>query len=78
MSTITIQSALYGFEHIQDSSSTSWVVTHNIGTLAPVVDCFIDVSGTQTKIIPSEVIANDNKTVTINFSSPQVGTAYII
>jgi hypothetical protein len=78
MATIVMQSAIFSFSHTQESVSDTWVVTHNIGTLAPIVDCFVDVAGEQTKIIPSEVIATDNKTVTITFSSPQAGTAYII
>jgi hypothetical protein len=73
-----IQSAVGGYQHTQDTPSTTWVVPHNIGTNAPIVDCYIDVEGEQTKIIPADVVVTSTLVVTIEFTTPQVGTAYVI
>lgn len=74
----TLTTASGGYSHTQDTPATSWVIAHNIGTNAPIVDCFVDVEGTPTKIIPSDVVVTSDKVVTIEFSTPQTGTAYVL
>lgn len=70
---------VYGaYEHTQDSADVSWVITHNINTNAPIVDCYIDVSGEMTKIIPAEVTVTAPGVVTVTFSQAQSGIAFVI
>ena len=74
---MTGYNATTGHTHTQTSSSTTWTITHNLDTLSPVVDCWIDVSGDYTKILPLTVTATSNLVVTITFSSAQSGSAYV-
>lgn len=66
-----------GFRHEQTSASTIWTVTHNLGTEAPVVDVWVDISGTITKILPVSVVATNAQTVTITFSTSRTGVAFV-
>jgi hypothetical protein len=59
------------------SSSLVWVVTHNLGTSAPVTDCFTGGSPDE-KIMPVSVVATDNNTVTITWSSARAGRVYVV
>jgi len=68
---------LIGYKHTQVSSSTTWTITHSLGTSAPVVDCWINNGGVNTKIIPLNVVATSANVVTITFSSAQAGVAYV-
>lgn len=71
----------YRFEVLAGAESASWVIPHNIGTSAPAVECWIDpLSGSNfnTKILPQTVAATDANTVTITFSQPYAGIAYIV
>lgn len=73
-----LQSAVSGYQHVQDTPSTTWTIPHNIGTYAPVVDCFVVIDGVTTKIIPAEVTAVSNIVAIVEFTIPMVGTAYVI
>lgn len=66
-----------GYRHTQDTASTTWTITHNLDTESPVVDCWIDESGTTTKILPQSVVATSPSVVTITFSSAKAGIAYV-
>ena len=66
-----------GFKHDQTAANTTWVITHNLDTTAPIVDCWVDVSGTMTKILPLSVVATSNLVVTITFSTAYAGRAYV-
>lgn len=66
-----------GYTHSQTVASTSWVITHNLGTNAPVVDCWVDVLGNKTKILPLSVVATSDVQVTITFSSAYTGEAFV-
>ena len=63
----------FGYRHDQTSSSTTWTITHNLNTSAPVVDCWVG----GDKIMPLTVTATDANTVTITFSTAQTGVAYV-
>ena len=65
------------YRHDQSSPSTTWTITHNLGTSTPVVDCWVDVAGTMTKIMPLSVEATSNAVVTITFSSAYAGRALV-
>jgi len=69
--------AFKGYKHVQSVASTTWVINHGLGTDAPAVDCWIDVSGTFTKILPLSVVATSSGVVTITFSSAQSGRAFV-
>lgn len=69
--------AIQGFRHIQSASSTTWTIIHGLDTITPAVDCWVDISGSITKILPLTVTATDNKTVTITFSTAYSGEAFI-
>ena len=64
--------------HTQTIATDTWVITHNLNTTAPIVDCWVDNNGEKTKIIPSAVTATSVNVVTLSFSSARVGSAVIV
>ena len=69
---------LPGYHFVQASASDTWTIVHNLGTIAPAVDVWIDVSGTITKLMPSSVTAVSNTTVVLTFSTAYAGEAFVI
>ena len=69
------------YRHDQASASDTWVIAHNLGhngsAGVPIVDTFIDDSGTLTKIMPDGVEMTDENTVTITFTQAYAGFAII-
>lgn len=63
--------------HDQDTPAQSWAITHNLNTLAPVVDVWTEIDGTKQKIIPFAVKAVDAMSCTVEFTSSRTGTAAI-
>lgn len=63
----------YSYTHYQSDSSTSWVITHNLG-YSPIVRVFI---GNQ-EVQPLSVTHNTTNQTTITFSTAQVGYAKLI
>jgi hypothetical protein len=63
----------YSYTHYQSTSSTTWVVTHNLG-YNPIVRVFI---GNQ-EVQPATITHDSSNQTTITFSSPQVGYARLI
>lgn len=63
----------YSYTHYQSGSSTSWVITHNLG-YNPIVRVFI---GNQ-EVQPLSVTHNTTNQTTITFSTAQVGYAKLI
>lgn len=68
---------VFSHTHTQEEASAEWTIVHNLGTLAPAVDVFININGTQSKIIPAAVEVTDNRTVTVRFTSPRSGFAAV-
>jgi len=66
-----------GFRKEFVAASTTWAITHNLDTSSPVVDVWVDVSGTMTKILPQSVVATSSSVVTITFSSATAGIAFV-
>jgi hypothetical protein len=66
------------FTHEQTTASDTWTITHNLRLNQPVVNVWVDLDSTLTRIYPSNVNASDSNTVVISFSSPQTGKAIII
>ncbi len=67
------QKPVYAYTHYQDTSSTSWVITHSLG-YNPIVRVFI---GNQ-EVQPLSITHNSVNQVTITFSTAQVGYARLI
>lgn len=59
------------------SSSTSWVITHNLNTDTPVVDVWYDDSGTWKKLMPLSVVATSANVATITFTSATAGKVIV-
>ncbi len=68
---------MISFNYTQVSASTSWAVNHDLDNLYPNIDVMVDVSGTLTKALPLNVVANNANTVTITFTQAQSGHARI-
>lgn len=68
----------YAHTHTQTIPQQVWQVTHKRGTLAPVVDCFIDVDGVSTKILPYDLRVITANTIEIEWTTPRTGTARIV
>lgn len=64
--------------HEQTVPATVWVVDHNLNTLAPIVDVFIDIGAGMQKILPLDVRAINAGRVEIEFSSARVGKASLV
>jgi hypothetical protein len=76
--TTSITPMLGGFTFTQVSPSATWDIVHSLNTMAPVLDCWIDVAGSNEKIIPVSVTVIDAATVQITFSTAHAGIAYVI
>lgn len=61
-------------QHTQDVAATSWVITHNLNTTEPVVDCWIG----GEKVIPQTITATSALVCTITFPTAQVGKATLV
>lgn len=66
------------YHHTQSTASATWGVDHMLGTTSPVVDCWIDVSGSKTKLLPLSVDVTDENTVVITFTSATAGEALVV
>ncbi len=75
---MALTSIIGAHKHIQSSNSTTWVITHNLNTTAPVVDCWVDDNGSLSKIIPLSVVATSSIICTINFTVAKSGEAILI
>lgn len=65
-----------GYTHIQASAATSWNVVHNLGR-SVVIDVYVTIDGTDTKILPLNVSIVDSNTALITFSSARSGKARV-
>ena len=63
----------YSYTHYQSTSSTSWVILHNLG-YSPIARVFI---GNQ-EVQPASITHDSSNQLTITFSSAQVGYARLI
>ena len=64
---------VYAYEFLQTNPSTTWTINHNLGR-NPIVRVFIGNQAVQ----PATVTFTSANTVTVTFSSPQVGSAKLI
>ena len=68
---------VYSHEHTQSVASDTWVITHNLGTMAPIIDVYVEHNGQQEKILPFAVRAISNTTAHVVFSSARTGKAMV-
>ena len=60
------------YTHVQSVASSTWVITHNLGKFPSVM--VIDSSG---NVVVGEITYNSNNQITIQFSAPFAGKAYL-
>lgn len=56
------------------TSSSSWVVTHNLNTATPLVQCY---DNTGQLIEPATIVATNVNVVTITWDTPQAGKVVV-
>jgi hypothetical protein len=62
----------------QATASDTWTIVHNLNTDSPVVDCWVDVSGSKTKLLPLSVDVTDANTVVLTFTATTAGEALVV
>lgn len=67
----------YGYRHIQETASATWVIVHRGNTMTPIVDVWFDNNGSKEKVMPSDVVVDSNIQVTIHFTQPYAGEALV-
>lgn len=60
-------------DHDQSVAASTWNIEHNLGTMTPVLDTFIDFEGAVRKILPADVIVVDANNVQVVFTTPRSG-----
>jgi hypothetical protein len=73
-----LKTILNTFYFEQTTPATTWAINHNLKTITPVVDCYLNVSSVWTKVIPLEVQVVDSNNVNVVFSTAQTGRAKIV
>lgn len=66
------------YNHTQDVADDVWSIVHNLNTTSPIVDCYILIDGSYTKILPTDVKVIDSTTVEVHWSDARVGKARVI
>lgn len=64
-------------KHDQAIASATWIIQHNLGVKAPIVDIWTTVGGNLVKIMPKKVEFVNLNTCRVLFNSAQTGTAII-
>jgi len=62
------------YVHTQSSPSSTWSITHNLGTLFPIVTVY---DGANNVIIPQEITSLTTSSLSITFPLPLTGYASI-
>lgn len=65
------------YSHEQSTPADTWIVNHNLSDF-PVVDVFVDVAGSLTKIIPKSITYQDPNTCVVTFSQSFSGVATVL
>lgn len=63
----------YTYEHVQGSSSTTWVIPHGLG-YQPIIRIFV---GNQ-EILPDSIVHDSMFQATVTFTQPYTGTAQCV
>lgn len=71
---VPLTNELDTYVHSQNSGATTWTITHNLNTTAPLVQIY---DNNHTIMIPDVITITDNNTVTVTFATNQAGRAVI-
>lgn len=63
------------YEH--ETPSEVWEVTHNFNTSILCVECWVEIDGTHTKILPLSIENKTPNLIIITFTRPYTGKATI-
>lgn len=63
----------YTYEHVQGSSSTTWVIPHGLGYY-PVIRVFVG----NVEVLPDNITHNSNFQSTVTFTQPYTGVAQCV
>lgn len=66
------------FNFTQASTSSTWVINHNLNSTSVVIDVFVYVGADLLKILPMSVVETTDNTVTVTFSTPYAGIARVL
>lgn len=72
-----LDEVLNTFAFEQATPATTWTITHGLGLDSPIIDCWVDVGGNMTKIMPLSVVVTSDSVVTVTFSSAWAGKAHV-
>lgn len=64
--------------HSQDVAAKEWTVTHNLNTLAPIVDVFIVTGNGLQKVLPLDITVVNAMSLKVTFSSDRTGKVSVI
>lgn len=64
--------------HNQTVPAKQWTVTHQLKTLAPIVDVMIDTEAGLVKVLPFDIVIIDASTVRVDFQSDWTGKVSVI
>lgn len=67
-----------GYRYTQVTPSTTWVINHKLGLNNPIVDVFVDVNGTLTRILPLTAVVTDENNITLTFTNAIAGSAEVM
>jgi hypothetical protein len=65
------------FTYTNNTPATAWIITHDLNTLNPVVDVWVDDNGNTTAIIPKQIRVIDANKLEITFTVAINGVAVI-
>jgi hypothetical protein len=65
------------YTYTKDTPGLVWNVTHNLNTLNPVVDVWVDDNGNTTAVLPKQVRIIDADKLEITFTVTTNGVAVI-
>jgi len=73
---IPLTNEIDSYTHIQDVSSATWTIVHNLNTTTPLVQVY---NGSNNKMfLPQDVEIIDNNTVSVTVGSALVGRAVVM
>ena len=72
------KNTLVRMEFTQATPATTWTITHGIGTLYPVVDCYILNGSAYSRFWPEHVNVINSNTVELVFGVAQQGYATVM
>jgi hypothetical protein len=64
------------YRHVQSEAASTWTISHNLG-MYPTVDVFVDINGTEQKIIPMNIAYTNENECVVTFSSNNAGVAIV-